>query len=125
MSEWIDPVVVNALCTAIGGLAGAVASVQIARWKFAEKAAEKAPDVQSIISTAVAGIIKHYADALAEQTEEVKNLRLEIVALRGTVEQQNEEIAGLQAHVAVLSAELAKHGIQPPPRPHMPSDTLV
>ena len=106
MLEWLtNPGVVGAFSGGVGAIAGALA----ARWN-------SAPKVQEVTNAAVAGIIKHYTDALAEQTQEVHKLRAEIIAMRNTIEDQSREIAELNNHILDLSKALQEHGVPPPPR---------
>ncbi|NEV80555.1 hypothetical protein DYI24_26330 [Rhodopseudomonas sp. BR0C11] len=132
MLEFIErPEFVGPVCAAIGVGLTVGGNVLINRFKTSAAVAiarEKSePNVQTAISEAVAGLVKHYTQALAEQTAEVRELRNEIAELRRTVESQNEEIAelnreisGLNDHIDALSSELKKHGIEPPARPDVP-----
>lgn len=105
----IEALLHPAVVAAIASILGAAAAVVTARYN-------KAPDVQAVTNAAVAGIIQHYTQALADQTKEVHALREEIAELRHTVERQNTEIADLNGHIIELSAALSRHGIDPPPR---------
>lgn len=110
MMDWLlDSGVTAAISGVAGAVAGAVATV------FAARAKAK-PEVQAATNAAVAGIIQHYTNALAEQTREVHNLRKEVAAMRDTIEDQSREIAELNNHIIDLSAALNRAGIQPPPR---------
>lgn len=104
-----NPAVVGAISGLLGTVSGSVATVLVARRKTA-------PDVQAVTNAAVAGIIQHYTQALAEQTREVHALRGEIADLRDTIEGQNQEIAELNNHIIDLSTALERHGVSPPPR---------
>lgn len=107
--EMIDVLVHPAVVAAFTVTAGAGLGWLAAR-------AKAKPDIQSVTNAAVAGIIQHYTQALTDQTREVHSLRDEIADLRATVEAQNVEIAELNNHIVDLSAALARHGVEPPPR---------
>lgn len=99
-------------------------------------AAKAEPEAQAALDQAVAGLIRHYTEALQQQTAEVRELRLEIAEqrdeiarLRVTVDDNNDEIArlnreiaGLNDHVTALSNELKRHGIDPPARSVITAD---
>jgi septal ring factor EnvC (AmiA/AmiB activator) len=108
MDVILHPAVVAAISVAIGAIAAAFT----ARWK-------SEPDVQSVTNAAVAGIIQHYTQALADQTREVHDLREEIKDMRATVEAQNVEIAQLNDHIIDLCDALARRGVTPPTRRHL------
>lgn len=108
-----NPAVAAAVAGAFGTIGGGVAGAFAARWRAA-------PSVQAVTNAAVAGIIQHYTDALAAQTQEVHALRVEVADLRVTIEAQNMEIAYLNLHIIDLSAALEKHGVNPPPPPQRP-----
>jgi peptidoglycan hydrolase CwlO-like protein len=76
----------------------------------------KAPDIQDSLNAAVAGITKHYQEALVSSTTQIAALRFEIEALRKTVEAQTHTIEELETHITELTAEMRKAGVQPPPR---------
>ena len=111
----------------IGAVAGAVVT-QIGSWWT--KRAEKAPDLQETLTHAVAGVVKHYTDALAAERNEAQALRAEVADLRRIIEDQSarieeqshriadqsEEIGGLNAHVEALTDALTAAGLNPPPR---------
>lgn len=110
-----NPAVAAAVAGAFGTIGGGIAGAFAARWKAA-------PSIQAVTNEAVAGIIQHYTQALAEQTREVRACRLEIEQLRETVEGQNAEIAWLNNHIIDLSAALERHGVTPPTlRPRLPT----
>ena len=109
MEYLLQPAVIASLTGAIGALCGAVGGVLTTRYS-------SAPKVQEVTNAAVVDIIKHYTQALTDQTREVHSLRDEIADLRGTIEAQNIEIAELNNHIVDLSAALARHGVAPPPR---------
>lgn len=98
-----------ALSGGVGAIAGAIGTIFSARFRTK-------PDVQAVTNAAVAGIIQHYTQALAEQTKEVHELRTEIAAMRETIETQSREIAELNNHIVDLSKALQEHGVPPPPR---------
>lgn len=98
------PASVGAIAGAIGAIAGAIG----ARWR-------SAPSTITATSVAVAGILKHYTDALHEQVLEAKALRAEVALLHETVNEQSREIADLTNQVFDLNALLKEHNIPPPP----------
>jgi peptidoglycan hydrolase CwlO-like protein len=108
--------VMTAILSALGG------------WLAAR--AGKAPDVQSSITAAVAGIMTHYQSALDLSSKQVAALAAEIDGLHRTIEAQTATIAGLQAtvegqtetistlesHIDELTAAMRASGVTPPPR---------
>lgn len=122
----------------IGALAGAVATGLLG-WltkrtektlELDTKRAERAPDMQETLNAAVAGVVKHYTDALARSDEESRALRGEVAELRRLVEdqtariedqsqriaEQSVEIEGLVTHVVSLERAIVDMGGTPPPR---------
>jgi predicted RNase H-like nuclease (RuvC/YqgF family) len=79
--------------------------------------ANKAPDVQTSLNAAVAGVIQHYEQALERATKEIGALRVEIEGLRKTVEEQSSIIEDLESHVDELTDAMTKSGVSPPSRP--------
>lgn len=98
----INPVFMGFIGTAVGGLVAGIIG-------YFTKRVEKAPDVQTSLDRAVAGVVDHYVKALAGSHEEMREMRGEIRALRETV-------AELQEHIDELTAALEKAGVAPPPR---------
>lgn len=111
----------------LGALAGGLVT-QIGNWLT--KRTEKAPDLQSTLNAAVAGVVKHYTDALERSDGEARALRSEVAELRRLVEEQTQriedqssrmaeqsnEIGDLVAHVASLERAITDMGGTPPPR---------
>lgn len=133
-SPWIVAPISGALGTA-ATVAGNVLINRIRASASIAVARERSEaDVQAAMSASVTGIIKHYTDALAQQVHEVRELRSEIIGLRERIDAQNAEIAGLRElvatqnseiaglndHIEALSAELKRHGIDPPARGDVP-----
>lgn len=91
---------------------------------------QKAPDVQTSITGAVASIMKHYQEALHVSGAQTEALRAEIKALHQTVDAQTETItrlettvdgqsatiASLETHIDELTALMKAAGVTPPPR---------
>ncbi len=93
----------------VGALVGAIGQWLVTR-------ANKAPDVQTSLNAAVAGVIQHYELALERATREIGALRTEIEGLRKTVEDQSLIIEDLESHVDELTAAMTKSGVAPPVR---------
>ena len=134
----------------VGALAGAIATGLLG-WltkrtektlEIDAKRAERAPDQQESINAAVAGVVRHYAEALtrsdaeiAERRAEAQALRAEVAELRRLVEAQTErleeqsikiadqsaEIDGLIGHITRLEQAFTAAGLSPPARRKRPA----
>lgn len=106
--------------TGIGGIIGAVLTWLGVRTKASAdvRAAEaaKAPDIQATLNAAVAGVIKHYTDALEAARAEMAALRQTIEEQSALIEQQGAIIEDLQRHVDDLTAAMVKAGVPMPTR---------
>ncbi len=116
-----EAVIWNAVSGMVGVVVGAVAG-------WAGKRVEKAPDIQTTLTAAIADVVKHYKDALdrADGTnsalrEEIAELRRLVEAQSDKIEEQSTEIAGLVEHVVNLEASIRDLGGKPPPRRRRPT----
>ena len=111
----------------LGALAGGLVT-QLGNWLT--KRTEKAPDLQETLNAAVAGVVRHYTEALRRSDGEATALRGEVAEMRRLVEEltlriedqsariaeQSGEIDGLASHVASLERMITDLGGTPPPR---------
>lgn len=116
----------------LGALVGGIVT-QIGNWMT--KRTEKAPDLQETLNAAVAGVVKHYTDALERSNGEARALRVEVAELRrlveeqttriedqsGRIAEQSAEIEGLVSHVVSLERAIVEMGGTPPPRRKRPA----
>lgn len=87
---------------AAAGLAGAIVGA-IGGWLG--KRAEKAPDIQSTLSAAIAQVVEHYKAALDRSDDEATEARAEAAALR-------EEVAELRRLIEAQSIKLVKQSAE-------------
>jgi septal ring factor EnvC (AmiA/AmiB activator) len=100
-------------------LTGAVAAVAGTLLGLLAKRAEKAPDMQTSLSTAVASVVGHYVKALESSDALIIKLTNEVQESRDEMRALRETISDLEEHIDRLTQALAEAGIKPPPRRRM------
>jgi len=98
----MEPTLITGAFGVVGAAIGAIGTWLVAR-------TNKAPDVQETLDKAVAGIIKHYTDAIGD-------LKKEVERLRETINEQSEMITALETHIDALTSEMTTAGMKPPKR---------
>jgi septal ring factor EnvC (AmiA/AmiB activator) len=83
------------------------------------KRAEKAPDMQTSLSAAVASVVGHYTRALESSDALIRKLSAEMHESREEVRALRDTISDLEEHIDRLTQALAEAGIKPPPRRRM------
>ncbi len=97
-----QPQVLGPVCALVGGLAGHLAAPWLKR-------AERAPDMQQSVNSAVEAAVKLYTATLTRAEASIAALSAEVAALK-------IEVADLNQHISDLTETLDKHNIPPPPR---------
>lgn len=107
----------------LGTLAGGVTA-------WLAKRAEKAPDIQSILTAGIAQVVEHYQVALDRSDAEASEARAEAAALRGEIaemrglieaqtaklDEQSKEIEALVQQIGSLEQQIVDMGGQPAAR---------